>query len=90
MMMEKGFLIEEVIDLWYDSEDVAIDNDEVIELENIRDMGFDKIRWCSDVKFGDGGWIAERSDWDRGEKYGQSYFKVGYRTEEMLDEVWGK
>lgn len=89
-MVRKEFGIEEVIDLWYNSEDVDIDNDEVIELEDVRDMGFGKVRWCGDIKFGDGGWIAERSSWNEGEKYGHSYFKVGYRTEEMLDEACGK
>lgn len=83
----REFGIKDVIDLWYNSEDADADNDEIIELEGIRGMGFDRVRWVGDVRFGDGGWIAERSDWNEGEKYGQSYFKVGYRTEEMLNEI---
>ena len=55
-MNDKCFGIREVVDMWYDSENVDIDGSDILELDKMMRDGMDRVRWRRDV-----GWIAERS-----------------------------
>lgn len=85
-MMKRKFTMDEVIN--------ACDNcyyvtaDDVVDLCDLRDIGFENVRWVKDLfeEFG-GCWIAEKIDVERdGDKHGGMLVCLSVRVGRMLDE----
>ena len=102
--MKRRFTIDEVIDLTENCYSVGSANwlraqledyvtvDDVVNLCNLRDIGFESVRWVKDIfeEFG-GCWIAEKDEKDvDGDKHGGMLVCLSVRVGRMLDEVCEK
>ena len=98
--MKRGFTIDEVIDLTENCYSVGSANwlraqfedyvtvDDVVDLCNLRDLGFENVRWVKDIfeEFG-GCWIAEKIEHEvDGDKHGGMLVCLSVRVGRMLDE----
>ena len=102
--MKRGFTIDEVIDLTENCYSVGSANwlraqfedyvtvDDVVDLCNLRDLGFENVRWVKDIfeEFG-GCWIAEKIEHEvDGDKHGGMLVCLSVRVGRMLDEYCKK
>lgn len=102
--MKRRFTIDEVIDLTENCYSVGSANwlraqledyvtaDDVVDLCDLREIGFEKVRWVKDIfeEFG-GCWIAEKCENERdGNKHGGMLVCLSVRVGRMLDEVCEK
>ena len=88
--MKRRFAIDEVIDLTENCYHVTADD--VDDLCDLREIGFENIRWVKDIfeEFG-GCWIAEKCENERdGNKHGGMLVCLSVRVGRMLDEVCEK
>ena len=102
--MKRRFTIDEVIDLTENCYSVGSANwlrvqfedyvtvDDVVDLCNLRDLGFENVRWVKDIfeEFG-GCWIAEKIEHEvDGDKHGGMLVCLSVRVGRMLDEYCKK
>lgn len=90
MSVKRKFTIDEVIGLTENCYYVTVDD--VVDLCDLRDIGFEKVRWVKDIfeEFG-GCWIAEKCEKDvDGDKHGGMLVCLSVRVGRMLDEVCEK
>lgn len=84
------FTIDEVINLTENCYYVTVDD--VVDLCDLREMGFKNVRWVKDIfeEFG-GCWVAEKCENERdGNKHGGMLVCLSVRVGKMLDEVCEK
>ena len=84
--MKRSFSIEEVINLCDNVYYVTVDD--VVDLCDLRDVGFENVRWVKDLfeEFG-GCWIAEKIEYEvNGDKHGGMLACLSVRVCRMLDE----
>ena len=104
MSVKRKFTIDEVISLAENCYSVGSANwlraqledyvtvDDVVDLYDLREIGFEKVRWVKDIfeEFG-GCWIAEKIENERdGNKHGGMVVCLSVRVGRMLDEVCEK
>lgn len=104
MNVKCKFTIDEVINLTENCYSVGSANwlraqledyvtvDDVVDLCDLRDIGFENVRWVKDIfeEFG-GCWIAEKCENEReGNKHGGMLVCLSVRVGRMLDEVCEK
>lgn len=85
-MMKCRFKMDEVINLTEGCYYVTADD--VVDLCDLREIGFENVRWVKDLfeEFG-GCWIAEKDDVERdGDKHGGMLVCLSVRVGRMLDE----
>ena len=102
--MKRRFTINEVIDLTENCYSVGSANwlraqledyvtvDDVFDLCDLREIGFEKVRWVKDIfeEFG-GCWVAEKCENERdGDKHGGMLVCLSVRVGRMLDEYCKK
>lgn len=102
--MKRRFTIDEVIDLTENCYSVGSANwlqaqledyvtvDDVADLCDLREIGFESVRWVKDIfeEFG-GCWVAEKCENERdGNKHGGMVVCLSVRVGRMLDEVCEK
>ena len=88
--MKRRFTINEVIDLTENCYYVTADD--VFDLCDLREIGFEKVRWVKDIfeEFG-GCWITEKVENNvDGDKHGGMLVCLSVRVGRMLDEVCEK
>ena len=89
-MVKRKFSMDEVINM---SENVYyVTADDVVDLCDLREVGFENIRWVKDLftEFG-GCWIAEKDEQDiNGDKHGGMLVCLSVRVGRMLDEFCEK
>ena len=88
--MKRRFSIDEVINMTDNVYYVTVDD--VVDLCDLREIGFENIRWVKDLftEFG-GCWIAEKDEKDvNGDKHGGTLVCLSVRVGRMLDEVCEK
>ena len=88
--MKRRFTINEVIDLTENCYYVTADD--VFDLCDLREIGFENVRWVKDIfeEFG-GCWIAEKDEKDvDGDKHGGMVVCLSVRVGRMLDEYCKK
>lgn len=88
--MKRKFTIDEVIDLTENCYYVTVDD--VVDLCDLRDIGFEKVRWVKDIfeEFG-GCWVAEKDENEvDGDRHGGMLVCLSVRVGRMLDEVCEK
>ena len=86
MNVKRKFTIDEVINLTENCYYVTVDD--VIDLCDLRDIGFENVRWVKDIfeEFG-GCWIAEKIEHEvDGDKHGGMLVCLSVRVGRMLDE----
>ena len=84
--MKRRFAIDEVIDLTENCYYVTVDD--VRDLCDLREIGFEKVRWVKDIfeEFG-GCWVAEKIEHEvDGDKHGGMVVCLSVRVGRMLDE----
>ena len=84
--MKRRFTINEVIDLTENCYYVTADD--VFDLCDLREIGFEKVRWVKDIfeEFG-GCWVAEKIEHEvDGDKHGGMLVCLSVRVGRMLDE----
>ena len=89
-MMKRKFIIDEVIDLTENCYYVIADD--VVDLYDLRYIGFKNVRWVKDIfeEFG-GCWVAEKIEHEvDGNKHGCMLVCLSVRVGRMLDEVCEK
>ena len=89
-MMKRKFIIDEVIDLTENCYYVIADD--VVDLYDLRYIGFKNVRWVKDIfeEFG-GCWVAEKMEHEvDGNKHGCMLVCLSVRVGRMLDEVCEK
>lgn len=85
-MMKHKFSMDEVINLTENCYYVTADD--VVDLCDLREIGFENVRWVKDLfeEFG-GCWIAEKIDVEKdGDKHGGMLVCLSVRVGRMLDE----
>ncbi len=85
-MMKRKFTMDEVINLTENCYFVTADD--VADLCDLREIGFENVRWVKDLfeEFG-GCWIAEKDEQDiNGHKHGGMLVCLSVRVGRMLDE----
>ena len=90
MSVKRKFTINEVIDLTENCYYVTADD--VFDLCDLREIGFENVRWVKDIfeEFG-GCWVAEKDENERdGNKHGGMLVCLSVRVGRMLDEVCKK
>lgn len=90
MSVKRKFTMNEVINLTENCYYVTADD--VVDLCDLRDIGFENVRWVKDIfeEFG-GCWIAEKCENERdGNKHGGMLVCLSVRVGRMLDEVCEK
>lgn len=103
MNVKRKFTMDEVINLTENCYYVTVDD--VVDLCDLRDIGFENVRWVKDLftEFG-GCWVAEKCENDRdeslcdslctkckdGNKHGGMLVCLSVRVGRMLDEVCEK
>ena len=86
MSVKRKFIIDEVINLTENCYYVTVDD--VVDLCDLREIGFEKVRWVKDIfeEFG-GCWVAEKCENERdGNKHGGMLVCLSVRVGRMLDE----
>lgn len=86
MNVKRKFTIDEVINLTENCYYVTADD--VVDLCDLREIGFENVRWVKDLfeEFG-GCWIAEKNENERdGNKHGGMVVCLSVRVGRMLDE----
>lgn len=86
MSVKRKFTIDEVINLTENCYYVTVDD--VVDLCDLRDIGFENVRWVKDIfeEFG-GCWIAEKVENNvDGDKHGGMVVCLSVRVGRMLDE----
>ena len=89
-MMKRKFIIDEVIDLTENCYYVIADD--VVDLYDLRYIGFKNVRWVKDIfeEFG-GCWVAEKIEHEvDGDKHGGMLVCLSVRVGRMLDEYCKK
>ena len=90
MSVNRKFTIDEVISLAENCYYVTADD--VVDLCDLREIGFEKVRWVKDIfeEFG-GCWVAEKIEHEvDGDKHGGMVVCLSVRVGRMLDEVCEK
>ena len=90
MSVNRKFTIDEVISLAENCYYVTADD--VVDLCDLREIGFEKVRWVKDIfeEFG-GCWVAEKIEHEvDGDKHGGMVVWLSVRVGRMLDEVCEK
>lgn len=90
MNVKRKFTMDEVINLTENCYYVTVDD--VVDLCDLRDIGFENVRWVKDLftEFG-GCWVAEKCEKDvNGDKHGGMLVCLSVRVGRMLDEVCEK
>ena len=90
VVVKRRFNIDEVINLTENCYYVTVDD--VVDLCDLREIGFENVRWVKDIfeEFG-GCWIAEKCENERdGNKHGGMLVCLSVRVGRMLDEVCEK
>ena len=85
-MFKRRFNIDEVINLTENCYYVTVDD--VVDLCDLREIGFENVRWVKDIfeEFG-GCWVAEKDENERdGNKHGGMLVCLSVRVGRMLDE----
>ena len=88
--MMRKFSMDEVINLTENCYYVTVDD--VVDLCDLREIGFENVRWVKDIfeEFG-GCWIAEKIEPEvDGDKHGGMVVCLSVRVGRMLDEVCEK
>lgn len=86
MNVKRKFTIDEVINLTENCYYVTVDD--VVDLCDLRDIGFENVRWVKDIfeEFG-GCWVAEKIEHEvDGDKHGGMLVCLSVRVGRMLDE----
>ena len=86
MSVKRKFTMNEVINLTENCYYVTVDD--VVDLCDLREIGFENVRWVKDLftEFG-GCWIAEKDEKDvNGDKHGGTLVCLSVRVGRMLDE----
>lgn len=85
-MMKRKFTMDEVINLTENCYYVTVDD--VVDLCDLREIGFENVRWVKDIfeEFG-GCWIAEKCENERdGNKHGGMLVCLNERIKRMLND----
>ena len=90
MNVKRKFSMDEVINLTENCYYVTVDD--VRDLCDLREIGFENVRWVKDIfeEFG-GCWVAEKIEHEvDGDKHGGMFVCLSVRVGRMLDEVCEK
>lgn len=85
-MMKRKFTMDEVINLTENC--YSVGSDDVVDLCDLREIGFENVRWVKDIfeEFG-GCWIAEKCENERdGNKHGGMLVCLNERIKRMLND----